>query len=1186
MGVLDPETLFKQSIAGPLKEAWKYEGVNLVVGIPFYNEAHTLPLVLKFVEDSLTSMQVTDKSLIICAGDPAGKEALKAIQDLDLNVPHLEFLMLQGANGRGMSIRAILELTNRLEADLAIFAADIMGQRGAGLQPGSIQRMLEPIQQEYDLVITSFQRQYFEDLLGELFQGPLLEIFYSYRVTDPICGTYAISHDMVEEYCTAIKFWVDLTRGFGIDPWLITTAIRQNRRICEVPLGYKLEHTSLDKLTYVFKDFAAFMFESIKRDEESWRDKKFILHSPDICSLEPYPDLPTAQAHDTRALIHFFRNGFNQYRDLLAAACPEPLCSALERSAISPIRDFHLDGKTWTNVVYNLLSHYSFAPDTKREDVLEALTAVFCGRMAGFLEHLEKLQDELASEKNTYAATIIASRTESKKKEQRIFFVHGRTNFNRKWKKKSWEHKPPLVPADYLEFIPGRPIVLPKCIKWRGNREIWIGDLFSRLQTRHTQKFHDFLENDLLISADSSSQTITRHLEEFMEELEHTLDQLSPGDVYTEAGTREAVEGIFQLIGLPKILGIKDEVFEESLMRFPPLNIMIPEGCHTIRELLEKMTPRDAVTLGNLIETRKWADRTLLSILDNLTPEDMEEVEMKPLILGESFLGGAFKLGKISDLNKLTTRLVVSPLSKGVGGKYPKLRFFLFISRQIMIAQNYSLLNRIYARERRNLGSKIRNSLIGRFETTPFSAYNIFENFHHRALVRNVRILAQKITLTSYTGRAQILKAMCDGYGVSQVLEDGTFIPCSAWSWASYSSKGGTGIPTPMSSHVEERWFNHYFLEEIYAELGFDPGEILLQITQSIGDGKAFDDLLDVLLGLKPKDVTVIVQDAQDYPLAKPLVRCPGNPILCPIKEHHWESRYVLNAAAVRIKERVYLLYRAYGDDEVSRIGLAITDGYQILERLPEPIFVPQSEREKKGVEDPRVVIIGDHLYMLYTAYDGVIAQIAAASISIEDFLNQRFDKWERKGLAFQDIWDKDAFLFPEKIKDKYVIYHRIEPSIWVSYMDHLEFPVPKEHHAIIMGPRSGKMWDFLKIGAGSQPIKTKYGWLMIYHGVDKEKAYRLGVMLVPLDNPERVIYRSPNPILSPETEYEIGKPGESWVPNVVFTCGAVPAEDKEILDADDEILVYYGAADTYMCLATGRVGDLIPEEIRKELEG
>jgi predicted GH43/DUF377 family glycosyl hydrolase len=127
-------------------------------------------------------------------------------------------------------------------------------------------------------------------------------------------------------------------------------------------------------------------------------------------------------------------------------------------------------------------------------------------------------------------------------------------------------------------------------------------------------------------------------------------------------------------------------------------------------------------------------------------------------------------------------------------------------------------------------------------------------------------------------------------------------------------------------------------------------------------------------------------------------------------------------------------------------------------------------------------------------------------------------------------------------------------------------------------------MWDSLKIGAGAQPIKTKYGWLLIYHGVDREMIYRLGVILVDLKDPGRLLYRSPNPILSPETECEIGKKGECWVPNVVFTCGAVPALDKEVLDDDDEILVYYGAADTNICLATGKVEDLIPEEVRRRV--
>ncbi|MGB4168790.1 MAG: hypothetical protein WBJ90_05215 [Tepidanaerobacteraceae bacterium] len=247
-------------------------------------------------------------------------------------------------------------------------------------------------------------------------------------------------------------------------------------------------------------------------------------------------------------------------------------------------------------------------------------------------------------------------------------------------------------------------------------------------------------------------------------------------------------------------------------------------------------------------------------------------------------------------------------------------------------------------------------------------------------------------------------------------------------------------------------------------------------------------------------------------------------------------------------------------------------------------MFGPEIKEEKKGCEDPRTVIIDDEIFMLYTAYDGVVAQIASASISVEDFLNRKFDRWKRRGLAFPGLWDKDAILFPEKIDGKYVIYHRIEPSIWIAYSDELTFPWPKNGHKIIMGPRSGMMWDSLKIGAGAQPIKTRYGWLLIYHGVDQDMVYRLGVMLADLKDPGRLLYRSPNPTLSPETEFEIGKKGEYWVPNVVFTCGAVPAEDKDILDIDDEILVYYGASDTYICLATGTVGDMIPQQVRERI--
>jgi predicted GH43/DUF377 family glycosyl hydrolase len=512
------------------------------------------------------------------------------------------------------------------------------------------------------------------------------------------------------------------------------------------------------------------------------------------------------------------------------------------------------------------------------------------------------------------------------------------------------------------------------------------------------------------------------------------------------------------------------------------------------------------------------------------------------------------------------------------GGKYPKLRYFTGLVRRMAVAEDYSQLFTLNAAERKNISNKMGNSLLGLQRGDEFSAHSIFENNHHRGLVSRIRQLARDCESRGDKEAARIFGLIAESYGLSQVLEDNTFLTCTAWSWSSYSFKGGLNIPTPLTTSVESRWFNHEFLEFLYAELGYDPDEIMQIVFRHIQNGKSNQNLLDTLLPTRPKDVAVVVQETTNEP-SKHLQRYEGNPLLEPLDNSPWENKYVLNPGAIRLRDKVYLFYRAVGEDNISHIGLAISDGYRILERLPEPILSPEIPEEKMGCEDARVIRINDRLYMLYTAYDGNVAQIAAASIAVDDFLQGNYKNWCREGLAFKNIWDKDAIIFPEKINGKYVVYHRIEPSIWVTYCNEIKFPL-KDKHAIIVGPRPGRMWDSLKIGAGAQPLKTKYGWLLIYHGVDHNYVYRLGVLLVDLNNPQKVIYRSPNPILEPEEDYEIGLSG-SWVPNVVFTCGAVPGVDQEILEDDDEILVYYGAADTSIGLAKATLADLIPEAFR-----
>ncbi|MFQ6085076.1 MAG: glycosidase [Candidatus Bathyarchaeia archaeon] len=299
------------------------------------------------------------------------------------------------------------------------------------------------------------------------------------------------------------------------------------------------------------------------------------------------------------------------------------------------------------------------------------------------------------------------------------------------------------------------------------------------------------------------------------------------------------------------------------------------------------------------------------------------------------------------------------------------------------------------------------------------------------------------------------------------------------------------------------------------------------------------------------------------------LRRYPGNPILKPIEEHPWEARCVFNCAAY-YHHGVHIVYRGMGLDHRSKLGYAYSrDGYTIDERLHHPIFEPVEEFESRGCEDPRLTQLDDRLYMVYTGYDGKKAHVCMASIKVDDFLSKNW-KWERYGdilspLPIPNKDDKDACLFPEKIGGKYVLIHRIPPDIWIAYSNDLRSWFG---HKIIARPRAG-LWDEAKIGAAGPPIKTERGWLLIYHGVEWKKdgrfgTYRLGRMILDLDDPERVLFRSKYPILEPELEYE----EQGYVANVVFSCGNVII--------GDEILVYYGGADMVICVATAKLSDLL----------
>lgn len=314
--------------------------------------------------------------------------------------------------------------------------------------------------------------------------------------------------------------------------------------------------------------------------------------------------------------------------------------------------------------------------------------------------------------------------------------------------------------------------------------------------------------------------------------------------------------------------------------------------------------------------------------------------------------------------------------------------------------------------------------------------------------------------------------------------------------------------------------------------------------------------------------------------------RGEANPIVNPIATHPWESKATFNPAVLRLgrgkDKKTHILYRTLGEDNTSFIGYASTkDGLHIDERLGgRPIYSPREDFELKkiagansGCEDPRLTKIGKIIYMCYTAFDGIgPPRVAISSITEKNFLNKNWE-WKKPVLITPASFDdKDTCLFAEKIKGQYFILHRVGSEICGDYLKSLNFKKDTVKKCIrIMGPRINS-WDSSKVGIAAPPIKTKYGWLLLYHGVSKShNTYRVGAVLLDLKDPAIVLSRTTDPIFEPKELYE--KVG--IVNNVVFPCGM--AVEKGLL------YIYYGGADKVVGVATMKL-DIILKALTRDI--
>ena len=299
--------------------------------------------------------------------------------------------------------------------------------------------------------------------------------------------------------------------------------------------------------------------------------------------------------------------------------------------------------------------------------------------------------------------------------------------------------------------------------------------------------------------------------------------------------------------------------------------------------------------------------------------------------------------------------------------------------------------------------------------------------------------------------------------------------------------------------------------------------------------------------------------------------RYPGNPLLS-AADWPYAAHTVFNPGATHLPSgETLLLVRVEDRRGISHLTAARSgDGISGWRIDSEPTFSAQPEQypeELWGVEDARIVRLEtlDCFAVTYTAYSRAGPLVALATTN--DFCT-----FERHG-AIMSPEDKDAALFPRQFDGRWALIHRPVPNLsgakanmWLSFSPDLR---NWGDHSVLLEARDGAWWDAGKIGLSPQPIETDEGWLVIYHGVRNTPAgalYRVGLALLDLDDPRRVLRRGEEWVVGPSATYEV----TGDIPNVVFPCGAV------LNHSSGELRMYYGAADTCVGLMTARIGDIL----------
>ena len=659
------EEIYQEIFERVQEQVTTLKGSEIVIGIPFSDQVETLPKVIETANEGVKEFYPGKKVIFILAVSCKGRGMLGKIGEIlkEQKIDGYFFTLEKEIDGKGWTIRALMEVSEFLNSDLILLEPDFVRKGKQGLQPGWIYSIYRPIELGNDFVLPVFNRPPEGKRVTDHLVIPLLVSLYGYRLREPMGGVYGIGRRTFHKFLGDKKLFAETDVGnYGIDIFLTITAITNDLSICQANLGTRLKLHSPGEFPVRLRQALRSMLDQIGYTSSWWlKEGKKLKTEPPFYGKLPYLKPPKVDL-DLSYEIERFKLDFQRYKDYIyKKLCPSSLYEKLLNVSIKGEEEFYFSSSDWAECVYILLLAYFFQKDIPKADILDTLVILNRARMATFVREVEKFVGE--------AKKFEADRL---REAQIRDFTNLGESFEAHWREQRLLYVAPMERV-LLEFLPGVPLNLPKEVEDKKGRIIKVFEIYEGLMGDIQGKGTTFLPEEEEIE----------FMERYIHEADEKLGKVLEGNVYSLNGVRKVVGNIFRHLpsSRKKCFFLNQKNIIEFLEGNIPHDLFEVLGYKDLSSALKEYEPRDILILSSFTEGKEFIER-FWGWFKGAQPDWFSLREKKFIIQdSKNFAQWVHSRGEPSDIEMLCGKILVTQYPRAAGLHYPYLLYLSLIAK-------------------------------------------------------------------------------------------------------------------------------------------------------------------------------------------------------------------------------------------------------------------------------------------------------------------------------------------------------------------------------------------------------------------------------------------------------------------------------------------------------------------------